>query len=97
MECRIDVNLSSCHSRWTVTKYHPVEIEGFGNTFKEALKKHENEYNSLRRNPKLWQEALEDRREKDWEEQIRVMAVEGEEHINWLLAEYGEDVFPDRD
>lgn len=96
-ECRVDVNLSSHHSRWTVIRYHPVEVEGFGNTLEEALQEYENEYNSLRRNPKLWQEALEDKREKDWEEQLRVRAVEGEEHINWLLAECGEDVFPDRD
>lgn len=96
-ECRIDVRLSPCHSRWTVTKYHPVEIEGFGNTIEEALKEYENEYDRLRRNPKLWQEALEDKREKDREEQLRVREVEGEEHIDWLLAECGEDVFFDRD
>lgn len=72
-ECRIDVKLSRCSSRWTVTKYHPVEIECFGNTLEEALKEYENEYNRLCRNPKLWQEALEDKREKDWEEQLRVM------------------------
>ena len=32
----------------------------------------------------------------DDEEQMRADYQEGTEHMNWLLSEYGEDVFPDR-
>ena len=32
----------------------------------------------------------------DEEEQMRADYHEGTEHMNWLLSEYGEDVFPDR-
>jgi hypothetical protein len=35
--------------------------------------------------------------ELDIESDCRRDAIEGEEHLNFLLSEYGEDIFPDRD
>ena len=34
---------------------------------------------------------------QEQEEDKEYWAKEGEAHINWLMSEYGEDAFPDRD
>ncbi|MEH1936878.1 MAG: hypothetical protein V7L14_24865 [Nostoc sp.] len=58
-------------------------------TLSKQLKYEKNEQKRAELESKLW--------EVESEIDMIYTAREGEAHIKWLLSEFGEDVFPDRD
>jgi hypothetical protein len=98
----LELNWGKPH--WKVTRYIDVDstiisrlpVEGEGKTLKEAYDESESKYQSLKTDPEAFNEAVTELERMEYEAILEYTVREGEAHINSLLSEYGEDVFPDR-
>jgi hypothetical protein len=77
----------------TVVKRYAVEAE----TFEEAIQLYDEEYNSLRADPEEWAKAVKTTELKIEREMLDAAREDGEATFNWLVSEFGDDIFPDRD
>ncbi|ACB00925.1 MULTISPECIES: hypothetical protein [unclassified Picosynechococcus] len=98
---------SDC-TQWKVEKFLNVDRElsilidqipiiGFGNNLESAFNACQKKYNLLKSNRNEFEEAVS---EYEYKEEMEMREFEGREgiaHMNWLISEFGEDVFPDRD
>lgn len=94
---QVDVNLEDDNVEWSIERYIPVEIYVSAETFEEAIQLYDEEYNSLRADPEEWAKAVRTTELKIEREMLDAAREDGEATFNWLVSEFGDDIFPDRD
>ncbi|WP_016949149.1 hypothetical protein [Anabaena sp. PCC 7108] len=97
---QVKVDLEDLDVEWSIERYIPVEIYVSAETFEEAIQLYDEEYNSLRADPEEWAKAVkttELKIEREEREMFEAERKEGQATYNWLVSEFGDDIFPDRD
>lgn len=94
------------NARWEVVRIfkvkdndYPVNLEflGKGQTLEEALDMCESRYQKCINNPKQLDMMISSKQHEEMQKALMMDEREGEAFFNDLIAEYGEDILPDRD
>ncbi|MDB9488678.1 hypothetical protein PN492_19350 [Dolichospermum circinale CS-537/01] len=94
---QVNINLEDLNVKWSIKRYYPVAIFVSGANFEEAIRLYYEKYNSLRADPEEWAKAVKITELKIEREMLEAERKEGQATYNWLVSEFGYDIFPDRD
>lgn len=103
---KFTLNVGRQKITWEVVKIlaiedeeHPVNINflGKGKTLQEAINMCEFQYQKCINNNNKIAEKIALKQQEEIQQSLMIDNLEGEEFFNELIAEYGEDIFPDRD
>ncbi|TVU52213.1 MAG: hypothetical protein EA414_18780 [Arthrospira sp. PLM2.Bin9] len=103
---KFTINVCGENITWEVIRYlaieddiSPVNLQFFGEgeTLKEAFDMCESQYQECINNDKFLRKMIDSKQAEILQEQIMREAREGEDFLNDLIEEFGDDIFPDRD
>ena len=95
----LEVYLQSQQVNWRVVKFWKVDthfleklsVEGSAKGLQEAFQACQEKFNYLQNNPEALQQAIYEAEQQARGEEMEDLAREGQETLNWLLSEFGED------